>query len=137
MTISPAQVKAARQLLGWSQDVLGGKAGLSKTSIALFETGGRRPTTLNVTVQPASNSPRMRSACERRTSVEQHVRPPMDFWNSGPHRCFRGARGADVDALATAVTMPEIAAMLRPHRLDDGSSWRPEAIRRLIEKALK
>jgi transcriptional regulator with XRE-family HTH domain len=50
MTISPAQVKAARRLLGWSQDVLGGKVGLSKTSVALFEKGGRRPAALNVTV---------------------------------------------------------------------------------------
>jgi transcriptional regulator with XRE-family HTH domain len=41
MTITPGQVRAARQLLGWSQDVLAACLGVSSAAIALFENGGR------------------------------------------------------------------------------------------------
>ena len=43
MTIKPNQVKAARALLGWSQDDLAERAGLSKASIAKFEINEREP----------------------------------------------------------------------------------------------
>jgi transcriptional regulator with XRE-family HTH domain len=42
MTITAAQVKAARELLGWSRSQLAGRVGLSATTIAQFETGARR-----------------------------------------------------------------------------------------------
>jgi transcriptional regulator with XRE-family HTH domain len=42
MTITAAQLKAARQLLGWSQSRLGGEAGVSATTIGQIE-GGPRP----------------------------------------------------------------------------------------------
>jgi transcriptional regulator with XRE-family HTH domain len=43
MTISAAQVKAARALLGWSQTALAGRADLSNSAISFFENGRRRP----------------------------------------------------------------------------------------------
>jgi transcriptional regulator with XRE-family HTH domain len=41
-TISPEQVIAARELLGWSQGELAGKVGVSETAISLFEREKRR-----------------------------------------------------------------------------------------------
>lgn len=41
--ISAAQCRAARGLLGWSQEDLAGEAGLSTSTIATFETGRRTP----------------------------------------------------------------------------------------------
>jgi transcriptional regulator with XRE-family HTH domain len=48
MTITPAQFKAARLLLGWTQSELGGQAGVSATTVAYAETDRprRRPTGL-------------------------------------------------------------------------------------------
>jgi transcriptional regulator with XRE-family HTH domain len=44
MTITPAQVKEARLLLGWTQSELGGQAGVSATTVAYTETDRpRRP----------------------------------------------------------------------------------------------
>jgi transcriptional regulator with XRE-family HTH domain len=43
MTITGAQVKAARQLLGWSQEDLADEAGLSTTAIAIFEADDGPP----------------------------------------------------------------------------------------------
>jgi transcriptional regulator with XRE-family HTH domain len=43
MSISPAQLKEARQLVGWSLSVVGGKSNLSASTISFFETGRRRP----------------------------------------------------------------------------------------------
>jgi transcriptional regulator with XRE-family HTH domain len=37
--LTPEQVKAARQLLGWSQSDLGGQVGRSASSIGAFELG--------------------------------------------------------------------------------------------------
>ena len=43
MTISGAQIKAARQLLGWTQATLSAEVRVSTTAISKFEQGGRRP----------------------------------------------------------------------------------------------
>jgi transcriptional regulator with XRE-family HTH domain len=48
MTISPNQAKTARRLIGWTVSVLGGKSGLSGTTVSHFENGKRRPSALNV-----------------------------------------------------------------------------------------
>jgi transcriptional regulator with XRE-family HTH domain len=39
--ITIEQVKVARKLLGWSQDVFAFNAGVSQTTVAHFETGSR------------------------------------------------------------------------------------------------
>jgi transcriptional regulator with XRE-family HTH domain len=39
MTIAPAQLKAARQLLDWSQDDVAGASGLDTSTIVNFERG--------------------------------------------------------------------------------------------------
>jgi ribosome-binding protein aMBF1 (putative translation factor) len=41
MTITPGQTKAARELLGWSHEVLAACLGVSGAAVALFETSGR------------------------------------------------------------------------------------------------
>jgi transcriptional regulator with XRE-family HTH domain len=41
MTITPGQTKAARELLGWPQDVLAACLGVSGAAIDLFESSGR------------------------------------------------------------------------------------------------
>jgi transcriptional regulator with XRE-family HTH domain len=43
MTITPALVRAARALLGWSQKELGRRSNVSKSVIAAFETRKRLP----------------------------------------------------------------------------------------------
>jgi DNA-binding XRE family transcriptional regulator len=48
MTISPLsltadQVVAARNLLGWNQEKLAGRAGVSRGTVSQFESGARRP----------------------------------------------------------------------------------------------
>ena len=43
MTISPAQCRAARALLGWSQEELSNHSRIAKKSIADFERGARLP----------------------------------------------------------------------------------------------
>jgi transcriptional regulator with XRE-family HTH domain len=43
MTISAAQLRAARELLGCSQDDVAGASGLEITTIANFELGKRSP----------------------------------------------------------------------------------------------
>lgn len=43
MTISPAQCRAARALLGWSQGQLGEVSKVAKATIANFEAGKREP----------------------------------------------------------------------------------------------
>ena len=43
MTISPAQCRAARALLAWSQDDLAGASKVSKPTIANFEAGNSQP----------------------------------------------------------------------------------------------
>jgi transcriptional regulator with XRE-family HTH domain len=43
VTISPAQAKAARLLLGWSQDALAGAACVSTSSVKTFEYGKKLP----------------------------------------------------------------------------------------------
>jgi transcriptional regulator with XRE-family HTH domain len=48
MTISPSSLTAgqlieARQLLGWRQEDLAGRAGISRASVSQFEIGTRRP----------------------------------------------------------------------------------------------
>jgi transcriptional regulator with XRE-family HTH domain len=48
VAISPEQVKAARELLGWSQADLAGKVGVSETAIGLFEREKRRLLALDV-----------------------------------------------------------------------------------------
>lgn len=48
MIISPDQAKTARRLLEWSLSIVGGKSGLSSTTISDFENGKRRPSVLNV-----------------------------------------------------------------------------------------
>jgi transcriptional regulator with XRE-family HTH domain len=41
MLLTPAQCRAARALLGWSQDQLAAKAAVAKATIANFELGKR------------------------------------------------------------------------------------------------
>jgi transcriptional regulator with XRE-family HTH domain len=43
MTITGDQVKAARKLVGWTRRDLATRAGLSETTVAVFEAGNRRP----------------------------------------------------------------------------------------------
>ncbi|MER8860595.1 helix-turn-helix domain-containing protein [Mesorhizobium sp. M0757] len=43
MTISPAQCRAARALVGWSQEQLAAASKVAKTTIANFEAGKRTP----------------------------------------------------------------------------------------------
>jgi len=43
MTITGAQVKVARQLLGWTQEILAAEIRVSSSTIGAFETGQRRP----------------------------------------------------------------------------------------------
>lgn len=43
MAISPAQCRAARSLLGWSQDKLATASKVAKATIANFEAGKREP----------------------------------------------------------------------------------------------
>ncbi len=43
MTITPAQVRAARAMLKMVQDDLAKKAGLSQRSLAVIETGAAKP----------------------------------------------------------------------------------------------
>ncbi|HLW93005.1 MAG TPA: helix-turn-helix transcriptional regulator [Roseiarcus sp.] len=47
-SISPEQVKAARELLGWSQDDLAALVGVGETAVSLFEREKRRLLALNV-----------------------------------------------------------------------------------------
>ena len=42
-SLTADQITAARNLLGWSQDELAGRAGVSRGTISQFETGARRP----------------------------------------------------------------------------------------------
>jgi hypothetical protein len=48
MSLSPDQIREARRLLGWPLSVLGGKSGLSVTTVSQFENSRRRPSALNV-----------------------------------------------------------------------------------------
>lgn len=48
MIISPAQSRAARGLLGWSQSVLAEKAGVSRATVADFEREVRTPIANNL-----------------------------------------------------------------------------------------
>jgi transcriptional regulator with XRE-family HTH domain len=41
--ISATQCRAARRLLGWSQEDLAGEIGMSTSTIATFERGSRNP----------------------------------------------------------------------------------------------
>lgn len=43
MTISAAQCRAARSLIGWSQDDLSAASSVAKATIANFELGKRTP----------------------------------------------------------------------------------------------
>lgn len=43
MSFSPAQCRAARALLGWSQEQLSSASKVSKATLANFETGHRSP----------------------------------------------------------------------------------------------
>jgi transcriptional regulator with XRE-family HTH domain len=42
--MTPAQIRAARGWLGWSQGELAARAGVAKNTVYLFESGQRRPT---------------------------------------------------------------------------------------------
>ena len=48
MSMSAAQCRAARALLGWSQDTLAKWSLISKATIANFEAGKRTPTASNL-----------------------------------------------------------------------------------------
>jgi transcriptional regulator with XRE-family HTH domain len=50
MTITGAQVRAARELIKWSQIKLAAETGVSLASIAKFEVGGERPPMLDLSV---------------------------------------------------------------------------------------
>ncbi|MGO8777398.1 MAG: helix-turn-helix domain-containing protein [Rhodomicrobium sp.] len=46
MEISPAQCRAARALLNWTQETLAGKVGVALKTVRDFETGRRKPLTI-------------------------------------------------------------------------------------------
>jgi len=46
--LNPEQVKAARQLLGWSQSDLAGHVGVSTKTVWVFEAGKPKPSVLNL-----------------------------------------------------------------------------------------
>jgi transcriptional regulator with XRE-family HTH domain len=48
MTITPQQLKAGRQLLGWSRSDLAGHCGVSMTTMAHFERGTTRASVLDL-----------------------------------------------------------------------------------------
>jgi transcriptional regulator with XRE-family HTH domain len=48
MSISAAQVREARRLLGWTLSTVGGKSDLSESTISFFENGKRRPSAAGV-----------------------------------------------------------------------------------------
>ncbi|TIN10480.1 MAG: helix-turn-helix transcriptional regulator [Mesorhizobium sp.] len=48
MSISPAQTRAARALLNWSQGELSETAGVARATIAEFEGGRRQPIANNI-----------------------------------------------------------------------------------------
>jgi DNA-binding XRE family transcriptional regulator len=48
MTITGAQVKAARELLGWSQAMLAGEVGVNAATVGRFETGKQNPPLLDI-----------------------------------------------------------------------------------------
>jgi transcriptional regulator with XRE-family HTH domain len=48
MSISTAQLKEARRLLGWTLSTVGGKSDLSTSTLSFFETDRRRPSALDV-----------------------------------------------------------------------------------------
>lgn len=48
-TITPAQCRAARSLLNWSQEELASKSEVSRPTIAEFERGNRTPYAPNMT----------------------------------------------------------------------------------------
>jgi transcriptional regulator with XRE-family HTH domain len=50
MTITDAQVKAARQLLRWTQQKLADETGVTAATIAKSEEGKQRPLMLDVSV---------------------------------------------------------------------------------------
>jgi transcriptional regulator with XRE-family HTH domain len=50
MTITGAQVKAARKLLGWSQERLAAETVVSRATIAKFEQGKQKPPMLDLSV---------------------------------------------------------------------------------------
>lgn len=47
-TLTPEQLRAARQLLGWSRSVVAGRVGVSHSSVVVFETGARAPRVLDL-----------------------------------------------------------------------------------------
>lgn len=49
MSISDAQCRAARAVLNWSQGALAEKAGVSRATLADFESGKRTPIANNLT----------------------------------------------------------------------------------------
>jgi transcriptional regulator with XRE-family HTH domain len=49
MIISPAQCRAARGLLGWSQSELAAAAAVSRSTLAQFETANKTPIPNNMT----------------------------------------------------------------------------------------
>ena len=53
MTITGQQVKAARQLLRWTQDTLAAQVRVSPTTIAHFENGKRPPSMLIISESSA------------------------------------------------------------------------------------
>jgi len=52
--ITPAQVKEARKLLGWSQEDLAGPVGVSKATIGALESGRHPRRTLNLSTLRAA-----------------------------------------------------------------------------------
>jgi transcriptional regulator with XRE-family HTH domain len=48
--ITAVQIRAARELIKWSQSKLAAETGVSLASIAKFEAGGERPSMLDLSV---------------------------------------------------------------------------------------
>jgi transcriptional regulator with XRE-family HTH domain len=48
--VTAVQIRAARELIKWSQSKLAAETGVSLASIAKFEAGGERPSMLDLSV---------------------------------------------------------------------------------------
>src|SRR3984893_11867071 len=117
-TITPAQVKAGRALLGWPQAELAGKAGIATSTLADFERGQRSPVSNNLDA--------IKSALE-----EVGISFPPGGAVAGPIQTVRHRSNVTPDKLQPVRWITETDL---DHWADrrDGQAMLPELIRRLI-----
>jgi transcriptional regulator with XRE-family HTH domain len=117
-TITPAQVKAGRALLGWSQAELAGKAGIATSTLADFERGQRSPVPNNLDA--------IQSALE-----SAGISFPAGGAVAGPIHAVRHRSNVTPDKLRPVRWVTETDL---DHWADrrDGQAMLPELIRRLV-----